>query len=111
MEVRDGWNTEMGRLKFDVTVDESDLARLLIEYGMEPGDRARLTTIESFQLLSAEAQYLSAGAAIQRGILPPAQGQPKLDELRDKRFSLISAVRARLHPETPSDDKPAQPAE
>jgi len=57
MLVKVGFNTEFGRDKFDIGLDETDLARILAEEGIPPD--ARLTTVEAFMVLMSEAERFS----------------------------------------------------
>lgn len=54
MIVKLGFNTDFGRDKFDVGLDETDLARILEEAHI-PVD-AKLTSTEVFQILRCEAE-------------------------------------------------------
>lgn len=56
MEVRDGWNTELGRKKFDVTVDETDYHHWLGESGVNLANASQVpikVKFRVFQLLAA----------------------------------------------------------
>lgn len=52
MIVSNGWNTDYGKLKFNIDLDEGDLFTLLDEHGIEPG--AKLTVNEKFGILNNE---------------------------------------------------------
>jgi hypothetical protein len=54
--VRAGWNTELGRKKWDVELDEPDLRRFLLENGLPPD--APLFMSEAFWLLHYSAEIL-----------------------------------------------------
>jgi hypothetical protein len=56
MEVREGWNTPMGRKKFDVTFEEADLRRILIENGIPAEHAPDLPANLVFQLLECSAR-------------------------------------------------------
>jgi hypothetical protein len=58
MIVKLGFNTDFGRDKFDIGLDETDLARILAENGLPPD--ALLTSREAFQVLYYEAERLCA---------------------------------------------------
>lgn len=58
MMVKVGFNTDFGRDKFDVGLDETDLARILVQAGIPPD--APLTAREAFQVLLAEAERFCA---------------------------------------------------
>lgn len=95
MEVRVGWNTEMGRTKFDVTVDETDLKRLLLEEGID-ADPAALTTAEAFKLLEGEARRYSIFASVEYAVVPREQAVPQLEEAKQQRGDRLSKLKARL---------------
>lgn len=57
MIVKMGFNTDFGRDKFDVGLDETDLARILAEEGIPPD--VQLTAAEAFTILVAEAERFS----------------------------------------------------
>jgi hypothetical protein len=57
MIVKIGWNTDFGKEKFDVGLDEIDLARILEEAGIPPD--AKLTSAEAFTILLAEGERFS----------------------------------------------------
>jgi hypothetical protein len=58
MLLRNGWNTSMGRQKFDVEVSETDLVRILHEAGVEDAAGTVLTmpTRDVFLILQCEAE-------------------------------------------------------
>jgi hypothetical protein len=57
MEVHQGIATDYGQDKFDVSLDETDLARLANEYGFygSPSENG-LTTLQAWVLLTLEAE-------------------------------------------------------
>jgi hypothetical protein len=59
MLVKLGFNTDYGMDKFDVGLDETDLARILADAGIPPD--APLASVEVFQVLHLEAEWLCAG--------------------------------------------------
>ena len=95
MEVRVGWNTEMGRTKFDVTVDELDLRRILQEGGIAD-DPADLTTAEVFRLLEGEARRYSVFASVEYAVMPKEQAVPQLQAAQELRVKRIEAIKKRL---------------
>jgi hypothetical protein len=57
MIVKTGWQNDFGKQKFDVELNEIDLARIITDVGIAPD--ARLTSLEAFRLLLLEAEYFS----------------------------------------------------
>ena len=57
MIVKIGWNTQYAEQKFDVGLDETDLARILAEEGIPPD--AQLTSAEAFTILLTRAEWFS----------------------------------------------------
>ncbi len=56
MKVRKGFSTDYARSKFDVEVDEADLARLIMEHKFPP--EAQLSTLQAFRLADTLAEWL-----------------------------------------------------
>lgn len=60
MEIRVGWATEFGRDKFDVSLDEGDLRRMMGEVGLgDSASVAEVSVITAYKLLSLEARRLA----------------------------------------------------
>lgn len=59
MQVRAGWNTEYGRDKFDVTMEEADLHRVLIEYGIPVEVANTFPATIVFKIMWVEAEIFS----------------------------------------------------
>ncbi len=89
-----GWNTEMGRTKFDVTVDEGDLNRLLVEEGIDHA--AMLTIGEAFKLLEGEARRCSIFASVEYAVVPKEQAVPQIQEVQRLQAARIAAIKKRL---------------
>jgi hypothetical protein len=56
MKVRKGFSTDYAKNKFDVEIDEADLARLLPEHGFPP--ETKLTTLQAFRLADTLSEWL-----------------------------------------------------
>lgn len=95
MEVRVGWNTEMGRTKFDVTTDELDLRRILTEEGID-ADPSALTVAEAFKLLEGEARRYSVFASVEYAVIPKEQAVPQLEAAQQLRAQRVAALKKRL---------------
>lgn len=59
MEIRDGWNTTLGRRKFDVTLDDSDFQGLLTDVGLHP--ETHVPAGIKFRILRQQAAILALG--------------------------------------------------
>lgn len=57
MRVKRGWSTDFGKARYDVEVDETDLLRMLADYGDEDpaSTAARMSTQSVMQIMDAEA--------------------------------------------------------
>ena len=55
--VRAGWNTELGRIKWDCEQHETDLRRCLLENGLDPD--TELLQSEAFWILHFSAELFS----------------------------------------------------
>jgi hypothetical protein len=97
MMVRAGYNSEYGRKKFDVELDEADLHSLIFEAGATVEDASRrLTTNVKFRILRDEAQRLALQGAIDGGLVPPSEVQSaqaqlaQMNELRAKNLAWMN---------------------
>jgi hypothetical protein len=59
MEVRSGWNSEYARKKYDVTLDEGDLARILQEAGIPLEAQPALKLSQAHALLYFSAEIIA----------------------------------------------------
>lgn len=97
LKVRYGWNTPMGRVKFDVEVDEADLPRILIECGVDVSAAAAMRAQDVYTVLYCEALIFSAAAQMRQ---EPENTQTLLQEIRDRRLERERALqRYRPDPE------------
>jgi hypothetical protein len=101
MIVKVGFNTDFGKDKFDVGLDETDLARILTEAGIPPD--ALLTEIEAFQVLHATAERLCAakqvvlaGGAAGRQTPESDRWRGEVNRLGDQVTAQLGKIRARL---------------
>ncbi len=85
----------MGRTKFDVTVDEVDLRRLLTEEGID-ADPSALTVAEAFKLLEGEARRYSVFASVEYAVVAKEQAVPQLQAAQAQRTQRIDALKKRL---------------
>jgi len=94
MFVKTGWNTDFGKQKFDIGMDETDLARILTEAGISPD--AQLTSRETFQILRMEAERFST---VQRAQVVPAEAEGcrlEVKRLTGQLAAQLDSVRTRL---------------
>ncbi len=101
MEVRSGWNTEMGRKKFDVTIQEPDLWRMLAANGIPPDRASDLTSGEAFQVMWLEAEIVAKATLVihlegQDDLRAAENVKQENKELRQKRADAFAALRSRL---------------
>lgn len=94
MEVRTGWSTEFGRCKFDVTVGEGDLYRVLAEAGIDTD--AVLTCTETFQILDLIAKRYSVFAGLEYAVIAKEQAVPQLEAVKADLAVKLDKVRARV---------------
>lgn len=101
MRVMTGWNSEYGRRKFDVTFDETDLGRLLLDNDIPVEQAEKLTPGEVFQLMWVNAEIFSH-ATLVKHLLAEAQEKAadavdaEAKEYKDQRTSLVAAIKDRL---------------
>lgn len=82
MKVRYGFNTSMGRLKFDVEVDEADLPRILIECGVDVSAASTMSAREVYTVLYCQSLIFSAAAQIR---VEPENAAALRQEISDRR--------------------------
>lgn len=95
MQVFEGYNSSYGREKFGVTVEETDLKRILIEHGvpLEAADGMGITDV--FKLMRNEAAIFSR--KVQASQVPDEDVKRKLAlevrELMASREKILAAYR------------------
>lgn len=97
MEIKRGWATDFGKIRFDVQVDETDLKRMLTAHGCTTPEEtaATMDTYAVFRILDAEAQaYVSASLARQEPANAEAH-RAQAGAWRSQRDKLLTQV---LHP-------------
>lgn len=63
MEIRCGWATEYGGVKYDVSVHEADLTRILTAAGVSAQRHSEVTAEEAWAIMDAEARWLAEHAS------------------------------------------------
>lgn len=101
MQVRTGWNTEMGRKKFDVTMEETDLARMLSDNGIPTAWAGKLRPAEVFQVMYLEADRFAKVVLAQHfGSVGDDDGKRKAlaeaDGSQKTRDAIIAQIKTRL---------------
>ncbi len=94
MRVRQGWSGETAPsqwTKFDVAVDETDLARILARAGLP--DDTPVTTKTAYVLLSTEAEILLITARMRWADLPAEQARADVEPLVNLRESHLEMLR------------------
>lgn len=97
MQVRNGWTGEVtpGRWsKVDVTADESDLRRVLIEAGLSLDLTASMTTAQVWTILDAEAERFVLLALVAREGYPLAEAKPKIEAASARKAAVLKALSA-----------------
>jgi len=109
MEIRKGWATEYARVKFDVTVDETDLERVCDSWEISHIYRTKLTSEQVFTILDSLAEWLSLYESMklhEAGTPGLAEAQRKTAEAQQNYWSAMQGVRLQL-----GLDKPQQAAQ
>lgn len=102
MKVRSGWNSEYARKKYDVEVDEADLARLLLAAGIPLEAQPLVPAGEVHTVLYCTAEILArttlaAHARAKPGEFPDDFRQQLAEEvkvLRGQRDAAYARIRA-----------------
>jgi hypothetical protein len=102
MMIKVGFNTDFGKDKFDVGLDEVDLARILAEAGIPPD--APLTELEAFQILHATGERFCAAKLA--AVDPGAKEHHTLEvkRLGEKVAAQLGKIAARLDLQPDGDD-------
>lgn len=90
MQVRQGWSGEVDHnkwAKFDITLEEEDLRRLI---GNEAKDHIDTTT--AYRLLELEAERLVMAKLVSRYGYDPVEGKEILTSLRKQIESLVGSL-------------------
>jgi len=103
MIVRVGWNSQFARRKFDIELDETDLAALIREAGLPYDETLPLMTAPSkYAILKNEAELLSLDGAISAGVFASDEisgAQAKLNGLRATRQTYLDQMKAFYAPQ------------
>lgn len=95
MKVRSGWNSEYARKKYDVEVDEADLARILTSSGIPLEAMGSLTMAETHDILYYTAEGL-ARLALGRYDKSMAEScAAEFKALQAKRAEVLARVKSR----------------
>jgi hypothetical protein len=97
MLVKTGWQNDFGKQKFDVELNEIDLARILADVGIDP--EAPVTSLEAFRLLMTEAEYFSETVRAVR--LQDRDAGLTAARAQAARNDLLGKIKARLGLEQP----------
>lgn len=90
--VKLGFNTDFGHDKFDVGLDETDLARILVEHGIPPD--TKISFSQAFEILRLTGEQLCCR---QKARLAPSEAEGlKLlyKKCGEQLASLFSAIKA-----------------
>jgi hypothetical protein len=105
MNITRGFNSEYGRYKFDVMIEEGDLARLLLENGIQVEKAPLLTCAEAYQIMVVEADILVNNATVkylesEAKSDAAASLREQAQVLQAQRKTLLAGVRDRLADES-----------
>lgn len=78
MEVRSGWNSEYARKKYDVSLDEGDLSRILDAAGIPLEAQPKLTLAQAHALLYFSAEIIARQTLI---LFDPSQREALTEEI------------------------------
>lgn len=92
MEIREGVNTEYAARKFDVCLDDGDLAILLTEHGLSP-ETTFLNLSQKYMLLKNEARIIVLYELVGLGLMSPEQQTAELDQRTEQRKMWMDALR------------------
>ncbi len=101
MNVRLGWSGEVDPniwRKVDVSVDETDLRRILIAAGLPETDLYTVPTSLVFILLENEAERLLLAQLTSRHGYPAEMARTRLAELATARTTALATLREHLRP-------------
>jgi hypothetical protein len=94
MEVRSGWNTDYGKEKFDVTIEECDLLRLASEHNIPPVKLETASPKLVFGIMYHEAEIYSrvVRARIVKDEPLKAALAKEIAQLKEERDQLIKML-------------------
>jgi hypothetical protein len=95
VKVRSGWNSDFGRVKFDVEVDEADLLRILLEIGLSVEAAASLTVKEAYKVAYCTAEILSRQALSRFDGSKAEELTAEIKALAQERNEVLAAVKGR----------------
>ena len=109
MEIRFGWATDYGKQKFDVSVDETDLMRLLNDAGIPPAHHNLVNEGECFKLLEATARAFALTEAVRYAdSMEKPNVAARAAEALGERKVLVAQLRTRLN--IPAEEPAGEPA-
>jgi hypothetical protein len=94
VKVRSGWNSEYARKKYDVEVDEADLARIITAAGMPMEALSIVTLGDAHNLLWYSAETLARQALVSFDPSLRAKLTEEARELVQKRKDLVLKIRS-----------------
>jgi hypothetical protein len=103
MKVRSGWNSEYARKKYDVEVDEADLARILTARGIPLAALGTLTMGEVHDILYYTAEGLARLALGRYDKNMAGQCAEDFRKLQASRDEVLARVAARWAPSEPGE--------
>lgn len=105
MRVTVGWASEYARDKFTVEMTEQDdLPGLIAEAGLDqaavlgPDVQVPLSNLGKFLLLRTEAEIFSLQTAMDKKVVPAAEGSVQMDALLSKKTQLLGFLKGQYAP-------------
>ncbi len=99
MEIRQGWSGEIGPnqwAKFDVTLNEGDLVRLLRKAGLGHLKPVEIPIADAFQILEAEAEILVIAKLVTRYGMPNDDAAEAMARMNANQQSTFAKLREDL---------------
>lgn len=91
MEIREGVNTDYAKQKFDICLDDGDLAILLAEHHVPPD--IKLTVMQKYLLLRNEARIIILDVVVELGVMSVEQKNAELAQRTAQRDQWMSVLR------------------
>lgn len=104
MEVRSGWNSEFARKKYDVTLDEADLARILLGAGIPLAAQPGLSEDHAHMLLWTSAEILARRTLVQFDPSLKEKLVTEAKQLSARRAKALTEIKVQLGLEEPAGD-------
>jgi hypothetical protein len=95
MEITSGWSSDYAKKKYAVTLDEADLARILLGEGIPLAVQASITLDEAHTILWASAEIMARRTLVQHDPSMKEQLAKEARQLNDRRTAALTGIRSR----------------